>query len=108
MADVATATVEPTSRFHGHPNRPSMVSVGTIVWLASELMFFAALFASYFTIRAVSPELWAQETAKLNVPFAFVNTTVLVLSSVTCQMGVFAAERGQVGRSGSALNPAKW
>ena len=85
-----------------------MVSVGTIVWLASELMFFAALFASYFTIRAVSPELWAQETAKLNVPFAFVNTTVLVLSSVTCQMGVFAAERGQVGREGGVLNAAKW
>ncbi|MET9020312.1 heme-copper oxidase subunit III [Actinopolymorpha sp. NPDC004070] len=85
-----------------------MVSVGTIVWLASELMFFAALFAAYFTIRAVSPDLWAQETAKLNVPFAFVNTTVLVLSSVTCQMGVFAAERGQVGRASGILNPAKW
>ena len=41
-----------------------MVSVGTIVWLSSELMFFAALFAAYFTIRAVSPELWAQETAE--------------------------------------------
>ena len=37
-----------------------MVSVGTIILLASELMFFAALFAAYFTIRAVSPELWAQ------------------------------------------------
>ena len=33
-----------------------MVSVGTIVWLSSELMFFAALFAAYFTIRSVSPE----------------------------------------------------
>jgi cytochrome c oxidase subunit III len=108
MADVSTATMEPATRFHGLPNRPSMVSVGTIVWLASELMFFAALFASYFTIRAVSPELWAQETAKLNVPVAFVNTTVLVLSSVTCQMGVFAAERGQVGREGGVLNAAKW
>ncbi len=51
-----------------------MVSVGTIVWLSSELMFFAALFAAYFTIRAVSPELWAQETEKLNVPFSSVNT----------------------------------
>jgi len=30
------------------------------------------------------------------VPFALFNTTVLVLSSVTCQMGVWAAERGQV------------
>jgi cytochrome c oxidase subunit 3 len=85
-----------------------MVSVGTIVWLASELMFFAALFAAYFTIRAVSPDLWDQMTAKLNLPFAAFNTTVLVLSSVTCQMGVFAAERGQVGRTGGVLNAAKW
>jgi cytochrome c oxidase subunit 3 len=85
-----------------------MVSVGTIIWLASELMFFAALFATYFTIRSVSPELWSQSTADLNVPFSSVNTTILVLSSVTCQLGVFAAERGQVGRSGSVLNVAGW
>jgi cytochrome c oxidase subunit 3 len=85
-----------------------MVSVGTIIWLSSELMFFAALFASYFTIRSVSPELWAQNTEKLNVPFAAVNTTILVLSSLTCQLGVFAAERGQVGRSGSVFKVSGW
>ncbi len=82
-----------------------MVSVGTIIWLSSELMFFAALFASYFTIRAVSTEpVGAGETELLNVPFAAFNTTILVLSSLTCQLGVFAAERGQVGRSGSVLD----
>jgi cytochrome c oxidase subunit 3 len=108
MSPVATASVIPASRLHGHIDRPSMVSVGTIIWLSSELMFFAALFSAYFTVRAVSPELWAQETEKLNVPFATVNTIILVLSSVTCQLGVFAAERGQVGRSGSVLNPANW
>ena len=85
-----------------------MVSVGTIIWLSSELMFFAALFAAYFTVRSVSPELWAQETEKLNVPFSTVNTIILVLSSVTCQLGVFAAERGQVGRSGSVLKVSGW
>jgi cytochrome c oxidase subunit 3 len=85
-----------------------MVSVGTIVWLSSELMFFAALFAAYFTIRANVPELWAQETAHLNVPFALANTSVLVLSSVACQFGVFAAERGQVGRTGTLLNVKQW
>jgi len=85
-----------------------MVSVGTIIWLSSELMFFAALFASYFTIRAVSPGLWAQETQLLNVPFSTLNTLVLVLSSVTCQLGVFAAERGQVGRTGSAFRIKGW
>ncbi len=85
-----------------------MVSVGTIVWLASELMFFAALFAAYFTIRAVSPELWAQNTEKLNVPFSAVNTTILVLSSVTCQWGVFKAEDGIVGRTGKLYQFRLW
>ena len=108
MQGVATTTTIPASRLHGQHDRPSMVSVGTIVWLASELMFFAALFACYFTIRAVTPELWARETPKLNVPFSTINTTVLVLSSVTCQLGVFAAERGQVGRRGSVFNVGQW
>ena len=85
-----------------------MVSVGTIIWLSSELMFFAALFAAYFTIRSVSPELWAQNTGLLNIPFASVNTTILVLSSLTCQLGVFAAERGQVGRRGSLFDVRGW
>ncbi len=85
-----------------------MVSVGTIVWLSSELMFFAALFAAYFTIRAVSPQLWAQSTEKLNVPFSAVNTTILVLSSVTCQLGVFQAEKGIVGRTGKIHQVNLW
>jgi cytochrome c oxidase subunit 3 len=85
-----------------------MVSVGTIVWLSSELMFFAALFAAYFTIRSVSPELWAQETELLNIPFATTNTIILVLSSVTCQLGVFKAEDGIVGRTGAWYQFRQW
>lgn len=85
-----------------------MVTVGTIVWLSSELMFFAGLFAAYFTVRNVTPELWAQETELLNVPFATVNTAILVLSSLTCQFGVFAAERGRPGRTGTLLQMGKW
>jgi cytochrome c oxidase subunit III len=85
-----------------------MVSVGTIVWLSSELMFFAALFAAYFTIRAVNGPLWEQSTAELNVPFSAVNTTILVLSSVTCQLGVFQAEKGIVGRTGKVLQFRLW
>ncbi len=73
-----------------------MVSVGTIVWLSSELMFFAALFAMYFSIRAAAPELWAEHTTVLNIPYALVFTVVLVSSSITCQLGVFRAERGDV------------
>ena len=89
--------------------RPNVVAVGTIVWLSSELMFFAALFAMYFTTRSVQgPEIWGQGVEMLNIPFSALNTTVLVLSSVTCQFGVFAAERFQNARTGSLLQFSKW
>jgi cytochrome c oxidase subunit 3 len=73
-----------------------MVSVGTIVWLSSELMFFAALFAMYFSIRAADYGMWEEHTPELKIPYATTFTVILVLSSVTCQFGVFAAERGDV------------
>ena len=93
MPAVATVTATPT-RPALPVNRPNIVAIGTIIWLSSELMFFAALFAMYFTVRSVNPQIWADQTPLLNVPFASLNTTILVLSSVTCQLGVFAAERG--------------
>ena len=97
MLGVSTASVLEKVPAHGSLTRPNMVAVGTIVWLSSELMFFAGLFAMYFTIRAVNgPEDWAQSTQLLDFPYALVFTTILVLSSVTCQLGVFAAERGDV------------
>ena len=79
-------------------NRPNMVSVGTIVWLSSELMFFAGLFAMYFTARAqVGPtQGWPSAPTELNLPYSLFFTVILVASSFTCQLGVFAAERGDV------------
>jgi cytochrome c oxidase subunit 3 len=94
---------------HHKITRPNLVAVGTIVWLSSELMFFAALFAMYFTTRAVQgPAVWLESTGILNIRFAVINTTVLVLSSVTCQFGVFAAERYQPRRTGSLLKISAW
>ncbi len=87
-------------------NRPSQTAVGTIVWLGSEVMFFAGLFAVYFSLRANSGSLWGDETPHLNVPFALVNTLILVASSFTAQFGVFAAERMQPTKTG--WSPVKW
>src|SRR5215831_14142804 len=84
---VATASATQTPP-RSPASRPNLVSVGTIVWLSSELMFFAALFAMYFTIRSVDKSQglpWPG--ADLNLTLGTINTTVLLLSSVTCQMG---------------------
>jgi cytochrome c oxidase subunit III len=92
---VTTAAPAISARIHSL-NRPNLVSIGTIVWLASELMFFAGLFAMYFTVRAAHPGDWPMEPTELNVPYALVVTIFLVTSSVTCQIGVFKAEAGDV------------
>jgi cytochrome c oxidase subunit 3 len=89
-------------------NRPNVTQVGVIVWLGSEVMFFAGLFAVYFTLRSTSPGLWAEQTAHLNVPYALANTLVLVSSSFTAQAGVFAAERLQRRRTAGLLTFWKW
>ncbi len=102
-----------SARLKKPQGRPDTVAVGTIIWLASELMFFSALFAAYFWIRNATNEqavngvtLWSQNSQHLDIVFASINTSILVLSSVTCQLGVHAAERGRL--SGSWLNPLKW
>ncbi|MBF6351814.1 MULTISPECIES: aa3-type cytochrome oxidase subunit III [Nocardia] len=91
---VGTSGSAITQRVHSL-NRPNMVSVGTIIWLSSELMFFAGLFAMYFVARSQAPE-WPMPPTELNLGLAIPVTAVLIASSFTCQMGVFAAERGDV------------
>lgn len=71
-----------------------MVYVGTIVWLSSELLFFAGLFAMFFSTRAAAPEQWVEHVPKLSLPYALPFTVILLLSSITCQIGVFRALRG--------------
>ena len=99
MLGVTTAQSAPAPSFSARIhslNRPNVVSVGTIIWLSSELMFFAGLFAMYFVARAQNVGDWPPAPTELDVPYALVNTIILVASSFTCQYGVFAAERGDV------------
>src|SRR4051794_12170474 len=106
VTSTATAPGFESSKVHSL-TRPNIVSVGTIVWLSSELMFFAGLFAMYFTMRAVHPGDWpmtlphdglpgAGNEIELNLAYATPFTIILVASSFTCQWGVFAAEKGDV------------
>ena len=76
------------------PSRPSMLAVGTTIWLASELMFFAGLFATYFTLRANDPT-WPASHEKLSTVRDGLFTVLLVLSSVTMQLAAHALTRGR-------------
>ena len=105
---MTTATQAPNVPARTLPNRPNMVSVGTMVWLTSELMFFAGLFAMFFTLRSTQQEMWAEYSGRLDVVLATIITVILVASSVTAQFGVFAAERHQPRRTGGLLQIKNW
>jgi len=75
--------------------RPALVNVGTIVWLASELMFFSGLFAAYLTLRAATP-VWPPFHDVVDAKTVGVATVVLILSSGTMQLAVRAAHRRNI------------
>ena len=74
---------------------PSMLRVGTIMWLASELMFFGGLFASYFTIRANNLPAWPGPGVKLETVRDAAFTMLLVASSFTMQHAVGRLGNGE-------------
>ena len=74
--------------------------VGMLLFIASEVMFFGGLFATYFNARAsVGPGNWhpPEGAHELDLPLAAVLTAILVASSFTMQFGVWAIRRGDNG-----------
>ncbi|HZD64527.1 MAG TPA: heme-copper oxidase subunit III [Acidimicrobiales bacterium] len=72
--------------------RPNLLSVGVMVWLGSELMFFSGLFAAYYTIRAHAVT-WPPPGDHLDVLEEAIFTFILVMSSVTMQKAVYEEEQ---------------
>jgi cytochrome c oxidase subunit 3 len=71
--------------------------IGIWLFLASEVMLFGALFASYILIRTGSSS-WPHGSTLLNVPLATFNTIVLIASSVTMVMAWASLMRQQFPR----------
>jgi heme/copper-type cytochrome/quinol oxidase subunit 3 len=71
--------------------------LGIWLFLASEVMLFGALFASYVLLRTGATT-WPRGASILNVPMATFNTIVLITSSVTMVMAWASLARNQFGR----------
>jgi cytochrome c oxidase subunit III len=71
--------------------------IGIWLFLASEVMLFGALFASYIMLR-VGAASWPPGATYLNIPLATVNTVVLISSSITVVLAWAAAARRDKGK----------
>ena len=70
--------------------------LGMMLFIGSEVMFFAGLFAAYFNARAAAPA-WPPEglenVVHLN-PIVIIATIILIISSFTMQWGVWRIRKG--------------
>jgi cytochrome c oxidase subunit 3 len=93
---------------HGGTSNPVL---GMLLFITSEVMFFGGLFAAYFSIRASAAQ-WPPINPETNAPFhlqvlpisvapdgavsysfVLIATALLILSSFSCQIGVWAIRR---------------
>ncbi len=69
--------------------------LGIWLFLASEVMLFGSLFASYVLLR-VGAVAWPDQSSVLSVPLATLNTVILIASSVTMVLAWASLKRGQL------------
>ncbi len=89
------------SRQHGQRGISNPI-LGMILFITSEVMFFSGLFAAYFNVRLNATQWPPLVNETPFQPFQIhheillpaILTSVLVLSSVTMQLGVWAIRRG--------------
>jgi cytochrome c oxidase subunit 3 len=80
--------------------RLPLLVVGIVLFLGSELMFFASLFGMYFTLRARNPGFVPHDIKVDAIRLLF--TSILVASSGTMQMAVHRI------RQGNAASMRRW
>ncbi len=71
--------------------------LGIWLFLASEVMLFGALFSSLIVLRVGSTD-WPVGSTILNVPLAFVNTIILITSSLTMVMAWASLKLNNLGK----------
>jgi cytochrome c oxidase subunit 3 len=97
VAEVVTSQ-EPQPPVVGVPSSARATGqFGVIVFLASDVMLFAAFFAAYFLLRASNTP-WPPDDVELDVPRALAATLVLVASSFTFVAAERAGARPDGGR----------
>lgn len=71
--------------------------LGMWVFLATEVLFFGALFVMYAILRFKDPQVFSYASQYLDTILGGVNTCVLILSSLTMAVGVRAAQTNKKG-----------
>jgi cytochrome c oxidase subunit III len=67
-------------------------TLGMWLFLVTEVMFFGGLFTAYVIYRRWYPEAFLLSSNTLNMPLGAINTAVLICSSLTMALAIWAAQ----------------
>ncbi len=70
-------------------------SLGMWVFLVTEVLFFGGMFMTYTLNRSTYPDVFGEASRSINLTLGAVNTVVLIGSSLTMAMSVWAAQVGK-------------
>jgi cytochrome c oxidase subunit III len=90
---------------HGHPRlehhfenmeqQKDATVMGMWAFLMQEILFFGGLFMAYILYRTLYPAAWAEGSNHLDIMLGGINTAVLIGSSLTMAMAVYASQTGK-------------
>ncbi len=86
-----TRALAPASHFDSFAQQKEASYFGMWLFLAQEIMFFGGLFVAYLVYRWSFPEAFTAGSQELDVLLGGINTAVLIGSSLTMALAVWAA-----------------
>jgi cytochrome c oxidase subunit 3 len=81
--------------FGDESSRQEAAHLGMWIFLATEILLFAALFATYALYRLAYPEVFHQGREHMDLALGTINTYVLVSSSILVALAIASIRRGR-------------
>lgn len=98
--DPAVDAPAPHHPIYDYDSGPPVERQKFAIWLflATEIMFFSGLIGAYIVLRSAAAN-WPDPSERLAVDITAANTFILIMSSWTMVKAVFAAKKGEMGRT---------
>jgi cytochrome c oxidase subunit 3 len=93
MADTQIALHE---QFEEMPQQKEAATLGMWAFLATEVLFFGAMFTTYIAYRQAYPQAFADASHHTIVLYGTINTAILLTSSLTMALAVHAARENNI------------
>jgi len=90
---MANSHVAVAEQFDDMPQQQEASTLGMWTFLATEVLFFGGMFMAYITYRNLYPHAFAAASGHTILLYGTINTGILLTSSLTMAMAVYAAQQ---------------